>query len=74
MSQRLSEREAHRERSPQEGGKEEECVEAREDQADMDLPEEREDSASIRRNIGSSPKETVLKDENESPHIKETCP
>jgi hypothetical protein len=58
-SQRLSEREAQGETSPQEGGQEEECVEAREDQADMDLGEEREDSTLILGNIGSPTKETT---------------
>jgi hypothetical protein len=42
-SQILSEREVQRERSPQEGGKEGEGVEAREKEDDMDLEEERED-------------------------------
>jgi hypothetical protein len=35
--QRLNEREAHRERSPEEGGQEEEGVEACEKEDDMDL-------------------------------------
>jgi hypothetical protein len=42
-SQRLSEREVQRDRIPQEGGQEEECVESREYQVIMDLVEERED-------------------------------
>jgi hypothetical protein len=52
-SQRLSEREAQRERSPQEGGQEGEGVEAREKEVDMDLEEEREDSAPMPGNIGN---------------------
>jgi hypothetical protein len=73
-SQRLNEREAQRERSPQEGGQEEEGVEAWEKEVDMDLEEEREDSAPMPGNIGNPAEETTPEDENETPQIKETCP
>jgi hypothetical protein len=38
-NQRLSEREAQRERIPQEGGQGDECVEVREKESNMDLEE-----------------------------------
>jgi uncharacterized protein (DUF58 family) len=66
-SKRLSEKEAHRERSPQEGGQDKECVEAREYQSGMDLAEEREYSTSIPGKIGSPIEDTSLEDENETP-------
>jgi hypothetical protein len=73
-SQILSEREAQRERSPQEGGQEGEGVEAREKEADMDLEEEIEDSTPMPGNIGNPAEEIAPVEENETPQIKENCP
>jgi hypothetical protein len=73
-SQILSEREAQRERSPQEGGQEGEGVEAREEEADMNLEEEREDSSPMTGNIGNLAEETTPVEENETPQIKENHP
>jgi hypothetical protein len=73
-NKRLSEKEAHRERSPQEGGKYKKSVEAREYQAVMDLREEREYSTLILEKIGSPTEDTSPEDENETPQIKETHP
>jgi hypothetical protein len=66
-SQILSEREAHRERSPQEGGQEGEGVEAREKEADMDLEEKREYSSPMPGKIKNSVEETTPEEENETP-------
>jgi hypothetical protein len=68
--QRLSEREVQRERIPQEGGQEEECVEVREYKPGMDLVEEREDSTPIPGNIRSLIEEIAPEDENETPRSK----
>jgi hypothetical protein len=40
----------------------------------MDIEEEREYSTLMPGNIGNTAKETILKEENETPEIKETCP
>ena len=74
VSQRLSEREVQRERSPQEGGQGEEGVEAREKEVDMDIEEEIEDSTLMLGKIGNSIEETTPEDENKTHHIKETHP
>jgi hypothetical protein len=66
-SQRLNEREAQRERSPQEGGQGEEGVEAWEKESDMDLEEEREYSALMLGKIGNLAEETTPEDENKTP-------
>jgi hypothetical protein len=58
-SQRLSERETQRERSPQEGGQEGEGVEAREKEDGMDLEEEREYSSPMPGNIRNLVEETT---------------
>jgi hypothetical protein len=73
-SLRLHQREAQRERSPQVGGQEEECVEAREDEAGLDLAEDREDSSPISGNIRNQAEKVAPEEENETPQIKETHP
>jgi hypothetical protein len=66
-SQILNKREERRERSPQEGGQEEEGVEAHEKESNMDLEEEREYSSMMPGNIRNLAKETTPKNENETP-------
>ena len=70
-SQILSEREAQRERIPQEVGQEGEGVDVREEDDDMNLEEEREYSTPITGEIENSVEEIVPVEENETPQIKE---
>jgi hypothetical protein len=74
VGQRLSDKEAQRERSPREGGQEGEGVEAKEKEVDMDLEEEREDSTPMPGKIGNPAEETTPEEKNETPQIKETFP
>jgi hypothetical protein len=69
-SQILSEREAQRKRSPQEVGQEGEGVYVREEEVDMNLEEEREDSTPMTRDIRNLAEETTPVEENETPQIK----
>jgi hypothetical protein len=69
-SQILNEREAWREISIQEGGQEEEGVEAWEKEVSMDLEEEREDLSLMLGHIRNLAEETNPEDENETPQIK----
>jgi hypothetical protein len=55
-------------------GREEECGEAREDEAGMDLVGDQEDSSPISRNIGNHAEKVAQEEENETPQIKETFP
>ena len=71
--QRLSEREAQRERIPRDGGQEGEGVDIIKEEVGMNLGEEREDSTPITREIGNPAKEIILVEENETPQIKENC-
>jgi hypothetical protein len=70
-SQRLIKREAWRERSPPEVGKEGEGVNIREEEDNMNLEEGREDLAPMIGNIGDASEETALVEEKETPQIKE---
>jgi hypothetical protein len=66
-SQRLNEREVWRERIPQEVGKEGKGADIREEEVDMNLEEEREDSASTTGEIGNPVKEIPPVEESETP-------
>jgi hypothetical protein len=72
--QRLNEREAQREISPQEVGQEGEGADVREEDVGMNLGEEREVSTMITREIRNLIEEIVLVEANETPQIKENHP
>jgi hypothetical protein len=73
-SQRLNEREAQRERIPEEVGQEGEATDVREEEADMNLGEEREYSVPITREIGNTVEEIIPMEVNETSQIKENYP
>jgi hypothetical protein len=56
------------------GGRDEECVEAREDEVGLDLAGDQEDSAPISGNMRNQEEKDAPEEENESPQIKETHP
>jgi hypothetical protein len=74
FSQRLSEREVQRGRSAQEGGQEEEGVEAWEKEFDMDIAKEREYLAPIPGKIMNLAKETAPRMRTRPPRSKKPAP
>jgi hypothetical protein len=52
------------------GGREEECIEIREDEEGLDLVKDREDSAAISRGVGNEVEKDAIEQENETPQIK----
>jgi hypothetical protein len=73
-SQRLNKREERRERSPKEARQEGESADVREEEANVNLGGEREDSALITGEIRNPNEEIIPVEANETPQIKENFP
>jgi hypothetical protein len=73
-SQRLNERESRRERSSQEAGREGGNTDVREEEVNMNLGGEREDSSLMTGENGNLAEEIIPVEANETPKIKESHP